>query len=172
MTAAKPDAVEQRLADLGHELPPPMSPLTRYRWATKDGDRLYLAGHGPFLEGRPTHVGKVGIDLTVEDAYGVNRFVALTILRTLKEELGTLERVERPLMQTNYVNVGPGLGEEYVKVGNGSTDLWVQLWGEEIGLCARMTVGVSELPWSVPTAIVSTWKVKSEPVAEVGDDHG
>lgn len=156
-----PAGVEDRLAELGHRLPPAMAPLARYRWATREGHRLHLAGHGPFEEGRPVYVGKVGVDLSLEEGYEANRFVALTILRTLKEELGSLDLVERPLTQTNYVNVGPGLGDSYVTVGDGSTDLWVQLWGEELGLCARMTVGVSELPWSVPTAIVSTWIVKS-----------
>ncbi len=161
MSEALSDAVEDRLSSLGEVLPPAMEPLARYRWATRDGDLLYLAGHGPFLEGSPKWVGKVGIELTVDQGYEANRFVALTMLRTMKEELGSLERVIRPLFQTNYVNVGTGLGDTFVRVGDGSTDLWTQLWGEEIGCCARMTVGVSELPWSVPTAIVSTWRVTS-----------
>ena len=59
--------------------------------------------------------GKIGVDLTVEDGYQANRFVGLTMLRTLKDELGSLERVERPLFQTNYVNVGAGLGETFVR---------------------------------------------------------
>jgi hypothetical protein len=106
-------------------------------------------------------VGTVGVDLSVEEGYRANRFVGLTMLRTLKDELGSLDQVERPLFQTNYVKVGAGLGETFVRVGDGSTDLWTQLWGEDVGCCARMTVGVSELPWAVPTAIVSTWRVKS-----------
>jgi hypothetical protein len=154
------DSVEERLATLGYELPPAMEPLTKYRWATRDGNLVYLAGHGPFLNGSPCYVGKVGVDLSVDEAYEANRFVGLTMLRTLKEELGSLDRIEAPLFQTNYVNVGPDLGESYIFVGNGSTDLWISLWGEEIGCCARMTVGVAELPWSVPTAIVSTWRVR------------
>ena len=154
------DSIEERLSGIGEELPPAMAPLARYRWATRDGNLVYLAGHGPFLRGSPAWVGKVGVDLTVEDGYQANRFVGLTMLRTLKDELGSLERVERPLFQTNYVNVGTGLGETFVRVGDGSTDLWTQLWGEAVGCCARMTVGVAELPWSVPTAIVSTWRVK------------
>jgi hypothetical protein len=155
------DDVLKRLSEIGEELPPPMAPLARYRWATRDGNLLYLAGHGPFLQGSPAWVGTVGVDLSVEEGYRANRFVGLTMLRTLKDELGSLDQVERPLFQTNYVKVGAGLGETFVRVGDGSTDLWTQLWGEDVGCCARMTVGVSELPWAVPTAIVSTWRVKS-----------
>lgn len=154
-------SLERRLVELGYRLPPTMPPLARYRWATRDGDHLHLAGHGPFYRGRPRYVGTVGVDLSVEEGYEANRFVALTMLRTLKNELGTLDLVDRPLTQTSYVKVGPGLGDAYVTVGDGSSDLWVQLFGEEAGLCARMTVGVSELPWAVPTAIVSTWRVRS-----------
>jgi hypothetical protein len=161
VTSSEHDVVEERLEQLGYVLPPPMAPLARYRWATRCGDQLHLAGHGPFLSGRPRYVGKVGIDLSIEQGYEANQFVALTILRTLKEELGSLDLVERPISQTNYVNVGPGLGESFVRVGDGSTDLWAQLWGDT-GVCARMTVGVSELPWSVPTAIVSTWGVRTQ----------
>ena len=157
------DGVERRLGELGHRLPPAMAPLARYRWSTRDGDTVYLAGHGPFLEGSPTWVGRVGAEVSVEEGYEANRFVGLTILRTLKDELGSLDLVVRPLTQTTYVNVAPDVGgDSYVRVGDGSSDLWVDLWGEAVGLCARMTVGVSELPWSVPTAIVSTWKVKGQ----------
>jgi hypothetical protein len=155
------DAVEDRLRELGFELPPAQSPVTKYRWAVRDGDVVHLAGHGPFVEGRPQFQGKVGRDLTVQEGYEANRVTALAILRTLKDELGSLERVVRPLSQVNYVNVvDGGLGAEFIEVGNGSTDLWADLWGVDVAYCARITVGASELPMGVPTAIMSVWKVR------------
>ncbi|HLN05375.1 MAG TPA: RidA family protein [Acidimicrobiales bacterium] len=160
MSGPADGTVEERLAELGYTLPPAMAPITKYRWATRDGNVIYLAGHGPFLDGKPTHVGKVGKELTVDEAYEANRFVGLTMLRTLKEEIGSLDLIEAPLFHVNYVNVAPGVGDTYILVANGSTDLWISLWGEEIGCCARMTVGVAELPCSVPTAITSTWRVR------------
>jgi len=146
MTARAIGEIESRLEALGYDLPPAMAPLTKYRWATRDGKTLHLAGHGPFVNGAARYVGKVGVDVSIDVGYEANRLAALTILRTLKEELGSLDDVVRPLSQTNYVNVGPDLGDEYVRVGNGSTDLWIALWGEDVGCCARMTVGVAELP--------------------------
>ena len=154
------DALVNRLQELGFELPPPQSPVTKYRWAVRDDSVLYLAGHGPFVEGRPLYQGKVGRELTVQEGYEANRVTALAILRTLKDELGSLEHVVRPLSQVNYVNVVDGLGTEFIEVGNGSTDLWADMWGEDIAHCARITVGASELPMGVPTAITSVWKVR------------
>jgi len=158
--AASPDAVVGKLGELGFELPQPQSPVTKYRWAVRDGDVVYLAGHGPFVGGQPRYQGKVGRELTVEQGYDANRVTALAILRTLKDELGSLEHVVRPLSQVNYVNVVEGLATDFIEVGNGSTDLWAGLWGEDIAYCARITVGASELPMGVPTAITSVWKVR------------
>jgi hypothetical protein len=159
MTAPADDPIERGLRELGLELPPSQSPVTKYRWAVRDGSTVHLAGHGPFLDGVPQYQGKVGRDVTLEDAYLANRLAGLTILRSLKDELGSLSAVARPLTQVNYVNVVEGYAEEFIEVGNGSTDLWTDLWGAELALCARITVGASELPMGVPTAIMSSWKV-------------
>lgn len=137
-----------------------MEPITNYEWVVRDGLHLYLAGHGPFISGVPQYRGKVGRDLTVEEGYAANRLVGLTILRTLKDELGSLEFVERPLWQQNFVNVSGELQSDYYEVGNGSTDLWSQLWGDQVARCARITIGVTELPEGVPTAIISLWKAR------------
>ncbi|HET8758662.1 MAG TPA: RidA family protein [Solirubrobacteraceae bacterium] len=157
---ADADAVVGRLGELGFELPRSQATVTKYRWAVRDGDVVHLAGHGPFVDGSPRFQGKVGRDLTIEQGYEANRVTALAILRTLKDELGSLERVVRPLSQVNYVNLVEGYPAEFIEVGNGSTDLWSDLWGEDVALCARITVGVAELPMGVPTAITSVWKVR------------
>jgi enamine deaminase RidA (YjgF/YER057c/UK114 family) len=157
---ADADAVVGRLGELGFELPRSQATVTKYRWAVRDEDVVYLAGHGPFVDGVPHFRGKVGRDLTIEQGYEANRVTALAILRTLKDELGSLERVVRPLSQVNYVNLVEGHAVEFIEVGNGSTDLWSDLWGEDVAFCARITVGVSELPMGVPTAITSVWKVR------------
>lgn len=157
---ASGDPVEARLNELGLELPRAQPPVAKYRWAVRDGDVVHLAGHGPFLDGIPRYTGKVGREVTIAEGYAANRLTALTILRTLKDELGSLESVVRPLSQINYVNVVEGYAEEFIEVGNGSTDLWAELWGDEIATCARITVGAAELPMGVPTAIMSSWKVR------------
>lgn len=155
----RPDRVLERLVELGFELPPAQAPVARYKWFIRDGKTAYLAGHGPFVLGEPQYRGKVGCEVTVEQGYEANRLTALTILRTLKDALGSLDAVIRPLSQVNYVNVVEGYERDFIRVGDGSTDLWSELWGEDVALCARITVGVSELPMGVPTAIMSTWRV-------------
>lgn len=154
------DPIERRLTELGLELPSAQATVSKYRWAVRDGDTVHLAGHGPFVEAKPRYVGKVGRELTIAEGYEANRLTALTILRSLKDELGSLDAVVRPLSQVNYVNVVEGHAETFIDVGNGSTDLWAELWGEDVARCARITVGVSELPMGVPTAIMSTWRVR------------
>lgn len=152
--------IEQRLAELGIGLPPSQRTVSKYRWAVRDGDTVHLAGHGPFVDGEPRYVGKVGRELSVAEGYEANRLTALTMLRSLADELGSLDAVVQPLSQINYVNVVEGYAETFIEVGNGSTDLFAELWGDEIARCARITVGVSELPMGVPTAIMSTWRVR------------
>lgn len=154
------DRIERRLAELGLDLPGTQSPVSKYRWAVRDRDTVHLAGHGPFVDAEPRYVGKIGRELTVAQGYEANRLTGLTMLRSLKDELGSLEAVDRPLSQVNYVNVVEGHAESFIHVGNGSTDLWAELWGEDLARCARITVGVAELPMSVPTAITSVWRVR------------
>lgn len=159
--SAVSDAIEQRLIEGGYELPPAQRPVTKYAWAVRDGDIVHLAGHGPFVKTEPQSVGRIGRELSVEEGYEANKLTGLTILRTLKEELGSLDLVVRPLSQVNYVRVDPDWSGDFIEVGNGSTDLWSELWGPEIAHCARITIGVTALPKGVPTAIMSVWKVRS-----------
>jgi enamine deaminase RidA (YjgF/YER057c/UK114 family) len=158
---SEPDErVEQRLTELGIELPRSQGTVSKYGWAVRDGDTIHLAGHGPFVDGEPRYVGKVGRELSIAEGYEANRLAGLTMLRSLKDTLGSLDAVARPLSQVNYVNVVEGYAEAFIEVGNGSTDLWAELWGDEIARCARITVGVTELPMGVPTAITSTWRIR------------
>lgn len=153
-------AIASRLEELGIELPETQRPVTKYRWAVRDGDTVHLAGHGPFVDGRPRYQGKVGREVSIEEAYEANRLAGLTMLRSLVDELGSLDAVVRPLSQVNYVNVVEGYAAEFIEVGNGSTDLFESIWGEEVARCARITVGASELPMGVPTAIMSVWSCR------------
>ena len=87
-------SAEARLKDKGITLPTPTTPLANYVGAVQTGNLLFLSGHGPFRpQGKFTHVGKVGRELTVEQGYAVARVVGLNLLATAKASLGSLDRV-------------------------------------------------------------------------------
>jgi enamine deaminase RidA (YjgF/YER057c/UK114 family) len=133
---------EARLAELGIELPePPVLPLApRLRPVVVHGGFAYLSGNGDL-----GCLGRVGDDVDVERAALAARTTAHLLCRSLRDELGSLDRVERWLKVLVLVRSAPGFGEQPV-VANGFSNAIAELWGEERGLCARSAIGVAELP--------------------------
>lgn len=133
---------DQRLAELGLELPePPVLPFTPRLVPVRVQDGLaYLSGGGVF-----DVVGYVGGDVTVEQAYDAARRTALYQLRMLRDALGSLEAVERWVKVLGFVRSAPGFSQQPAVV-NGFSDLVIDVYGEERGLCARSAIGVAELP--------------------------
>lgn len=133
---------DERLRELGIELPePPRLPFTpRLRPVVVHGEIAYLSGNGT-LE----ITGRLGEDVTVEQGYEAARGAGLALLRTVRDELGSLERVSRWLKVLGFVRSAPGFADQPAVV-NGFTDLIVDIYGEERGLCARSAIGVAELP--------------------------
>jgi enamine deaminase RidA (YjgF/YER057c/UK114 family) len=133
---------EARLAELGIELPvPPTLPFTpRLKPVAVHGGLAYLSGNGDF--GR---LGRVGDDVDIEQATLAARTTAHLMCRSLRDELGSLDRVDRWLKVLVLVRSGPGFGDQPA-VANGFTNAIAELWGEERGLCARSAIGVAELP--------------------------
>jgi enamine deaminase RidA (YjgF/YER057c/UK114 family) len=118
------------------------------------GSRAYISGHGPFnpdgsLAGP---FGKVGAEVTLEQAYQSARLTALSILGSLKRELGDLERVTAWLRVFGMVNSAPGFDRQ-PQVINGFSDLILELYGPERGAHARSAVGMAELPFNLPVEI-------------------
>jgi enamine deaminase RidA (YjgF/YER057c/UK114 family) len=142
---------EQHLKKLGIELAAPSSPMANYVNAVRTGNLLYLAGKGPGLPGKPLPVGKVGRDLTVEQAYGHARETGLNLIAVMKAELGDLDRVRRIVKILGMVNATPEFGR-HPEVINGCSDLMVEVFGER-GKHARSAVGVGSLPRGIPVEI-------------------
>lgn len=141
---------EARLRELGIELPPPPPRLGRYRTAKLHGDLLYVAGHGPLgADGLIT--GKVGADLDVEQAQEAARVTGLAILATMRQTLGTLDRVASIVKVLGMVNCAPGF-DRIPDVVNGCSELLVDVFGEE-GEHARSAVGMAELPFGIAVEI-------------------
>ena len=133
---------EARLAELGIELPvaptPPFTP--RLKSIIVHGGLAYLSGNGDL--GR---LGRVGDDVDVEQAALAARTTAHLMCRSLRDELGSLDRVDRWLKVLVLVRSAPGFGEQPA-VANGFTNAIAELWGDDRGVCARSAIGVAELP--------------------------
>ena len=143
---------DERLRELGLELPLlPELPFTpRLRPLIVHGGLAYLSGNGPV----GVH-GRVGADMPVNVAREAARQTALLVCRTIAEGLGSLSAVERWLKVLVFVRSGPDFADQPA-VANGFTEVIVDLWGEERGLCARSAIGVAELPAGIPVEVEAT----------------
>jgi enamine deaminase RidA (YjgF/YER057c/UK114 family) len=119
--------------------------------AVRSGTLLFTAGQGPVRDGVMISKGKVGKDITVEEAYEAAKLSALNCLAAAKSVLGSLDRVERVVKVNGYVNSAPGFTDQ-AKVMNGASDLLVQIFGEN-GRHARTSVGVAELPQNISVEV-------------------
>src|SRR4051812_11278131 len=145
------EGVEDRLRTLGYELPAVPRPAGSYVPATRTGSLLFTAGQVPFKEGQLPYTGKVGQDVSVEEAKEAARLCALNALAAIKTEVGSLESVNRIVKITGYVASAPGFNDQPA-VMNGASDLIGELFGEK-GLHARSAVGVAELPLNAPVEV-------------------
>jgi len=142
-------SVEQRVQELGLELPPLRAPAASYVNAVRTGNLVYLSGAGPVTADGHVPTGKVGADVTTEEAAEHARVAALNLLAVLRHELGTLDRVRRVVKLLGMVNATPEF-VEHSKVINGCSDLFVDVFGEGH---ARSAVGVGSLPFGMPVEI-------------------
>jgi len=159
--------IEQRLEALGLELPKPLQPPSGVRLPFASvrvhGNRAYIAGHGPQNpDGSvPEPLGKVGGEVSLEEGYQAARLTALSILGSLKRELGDLDRVTAWLRVFGMVNSAPGFVLQ-PKVINGFSDLILELYGPERGKHARSAVGLAELPFHIPVEIEAEVEIDGE----------
>ena len=143
--------IETRLSELGLALPTPLKPPVSFELVKVHGGIAYIAGHGPFDGGTPLVQGLVGRDLTLDEAYEAARLTGLSILASLKSELGDLDRVTQWIRAVGYVHCAPGFNEN-AKVVNGFSDLIVELWGDA-GRHARSAPGQGPSPLNVPIIV-------------------
>jgi enamine deaminase RidA (YjgF/YER057c/UK114 family) len=142
---------EERIKELGIELPLVPRPLGSYVSAVRTGKLLFLSGVLPLKLGKINRTGKVGADLTTEEASEEARTAALNALSVLRAECDTLDNVSRCVKITGYIASAPDFTEQ-PRVLNGASDLMAQIFGEA-GRHARAAVGVSVLPMDSPVEI-------------------
>jgi len=151
-------AIEAKLAALGLQLPAPtklpQGVVLKFPWVRLHGNRAFVSGHGPLAPDGSLAgpFGKVGEDLTLEQAYQSAKLVGLAILSSLKAEIGDLDRVTAWLRVFGMVNAGKGFNR-FPLVINGFSDLIVDLYGTERGNHARSAVGMAGLPFDIPIEI-------------------
>ncbi len=150
-------SVEAKLEELGLVLPEPVKPPPGVRlpfeFVRTDRRHAYIAGHGPQAPDGSLSppFGKVGAEVSTEQAYEAARLTALSILASLKRELGDLDRVTQWLRAVGYVHCAPGF-EQNAAVVNGFSDLIVELWGDA-GRHARSAPGQGPSPLNVPIIV-------------------
>ena len=150
--------IEQRLQELGIAIPRPLQlppgMTLPFPWVRIVGTRAIFSGHGPTNEdgSLAMPLGKVGADVTLEQAYAAARLTGLAILGSLARELGTLDRIVAWTRVFGMVNSAPGFVSQPAVI-NGFTELIVEVFGPEIGSHARSAVGLAELPFGIPVEI-------------------
>lgn len=156
--------IEERLAELGLELPAPLvappGVELPFELVRVSGGHAYISGHVAMDGSEVLFQGKVGADVTVEQAQQAARATGLSMLTALKQELGDLDRVVRWVKALGLVNCAPGFNQTPAVI-NGFTDLIIDLWGPEAGAHARSAIGVAELPFDVPVEIEAIVEIAS-----------
>ena len=149
---------EQRFADLQLELPPAPRPVAVYKPLVLVDRLAYVSGHGPLRADKTLITGVVGRDLSLEEGHAAARQVGLAILATLREQLGSLNAVERLVKLLGLVNSAPDF-YEHPKVINGCSELFAAIWGPEKGIGARSAVGLGPLPGNIAVEIEAIFEL-------------
>ena len=142
---------EARLTELNLTLPPAPRPVATYLPAVRQGNLLYVSGHGPLRPDGTLHLGKVGAGLDLEAGNAAARQTGLAILSTVRSQLGSLDKVVRLVKVLGMVNCTPEFGEQ-PRVINGFSDLMVDVFGEP-GKGARSAVGMVSLPGGIAVEV-------------------
>jgi enamine deaminase RidA (YjgF/YER057c/UK114 family) len=156
--------IEKRLAKMGIVLPAPLVlPSNNRTRAVQSGNLLYVSGHGAALLDDSDIVkrGKVGIEVSEEDAYRTARACAIKMLATVKYYIGGLDRVTRIVQIHGLINAHPDF-ERHNMVLNGASDFFYEVFGEEVGCHSRYAMGVGGLVARQPIEIDGIFEISAE----------
>ncbi len=151
-------APEQNFAALALPLPPAPSPLGVYKPYLIDGKYLYVSGHGPVQNDKSLIIGRIGDTVDQEAGKLAARQVGLTILSTIKTNLGSLDKVKRVIKVLGMVNCVPEF-EKHPYIINGCSELFAQVWGQDNGIGVRSAVGMGSLPDNIPVEIEALFEL-------------
>ncbi len=148
-------SIQQRLDELGIVLPPVAAPAAAYIPAKVHGDLVYVSGQLPFVDGKLPATGKVGAEVSAEDAKGYARICALGALAAAAHAAGGVERIGGVLRVGGFVASDPSFGGQ-PGVINGASEVLAEIFGEA-GAHARAAVGVAVLPFDTPVEVEATF---------------
>lgn len=151
-------SIEEKLRALGLELPEPPKPVGNYRPAKRVGNLVFTSGQTARINGVRRYVGKVGKDVSEEEAYLSARDAALNCLACVKWVVGDLDRVRGVVKATGFVNCVDGFERQPAAI-NGASDMIEKLWGEN-GAHARSAIGVNALPYNVSVELEMIFEVE------------
>ena len=151
---------EARLKELNLTLPTAGKPMAKYKMAVRVGDMLYVSGHGPVKVTPTTPVtGRCGADLTAEQGKECARSVGLAILATVRDQLGSLDKVKRLVKTLGMVNSTPEF-KDHPAVINGFSELMAEVFGEDAGVGARSAVSAHTLPGNIAVEVECIFEVE------------
>ena len=151
-------SIEAKLAEMNLTLPPPPPKGGVYQSLLVVGDQAFFSGHVPVLPDGSMLTGRVGDDVDLEAAQTAARQVGLCILATAKDNLGSLDRIKRVVKLFGMVNCTADF-KQHPQVINGCSELFRDLWGEDLGVGVRSAVGMGSLPGNVTVEIEGMFQV-------------
>jgi enamine deaminase RidA (YjgF/YER057c/UK114 family) len=150
---------ETRIKELKLTLPTVPKPVAKYKTALQVGNLLYVSGHGPVtVDGKNILLGKVGADLTLEQGKEAARSVGLAVLSTVRNALGSLDKVKRLVKTLGMVNSTADY-KDHPQVINGFSELMAEVFGEDAGVGTRSAVGMGSLPGNIPVEVECLFEV-------------
>jgi len=149
---------DKQLEQSGLHLPPAPEPKGLYKPCLITGKYLYLSGHLPLREDNTVILGRIGKELTKEEGKLAARQVGLTMLSTIKKNLGSLNKVKRVIKILGMVNCVPEF-EQHPYIINGCSELFADIWGPDNGVGTRSAAGFGSLPDNTPVEIEAVFEL-------------
>ncbi len=150
---------EKRIQELHLTLPPAPKAVAVYKTAVKAGNLLFVSGHGPLKADKTMILGRVGQDLTLDQGKDAARQVGLAILATVRDVLGSLDKVKRVVKSLGWVNCTADFTDQ-PKVINGYSELMKDVFGDDAGVGARSAVSAHTLPGGIDVETAPIFEVE------------
>ena len=152
-------SIKEKISSLGLSLPTAAAPVAAYVPAVKSGNLVFTAGQLPVVDGKLVKEGKVGSDVSAEDAKELAQLCALNALAAISS-VAELDQIERVVRVGGFVNCAPGF-KAIPGVINGASEFLIKIFGDVNGKHARTAVGVAELPLNAPVEIEMVVQIKN-----------